>query len=509
MKFNRSENAVRNIFFGILMKVYQIVVPFIMRTIVIYFMGMEYLGLNSLFASVLQSLNLMELGIDSAIAFGMYRPIVEDDQAMICGLMKLYRRNYRIVGAIIAVLGVVMLPFVPQMIKRDMPPELNVYVLYFLYLAATVLSYWLFAYKNCLLNAHQRDDVIHKITIVVSTAQYILQAVVLLVFRNYYLYLLIALANQIVTNLWCAAAVSKRYPQYKAGGELPRETAREFTTRTRDLFVVKIGGVLVNSADSVAISAFLGLTMLAIYQNYYYILSSIIGLVTVVFNACTAGIGNSLIVETKEKNFRDLKKFTFMICWLAGFCTCSLLCLYQPFVKIWTGEENLLGFATVILICAYYFVFEIGQLLSTFKDAAGIWHEDRFRPLMTAAANLILNLILVRFWGIFGIVLATVLATALVSVVWLLRNLFSLLFQPEQLWPFLGDLAWYVAVIVLACAVTYGLCSLLHLGDVMTLLARGCLCALVPNALFLLAYRKRSEFTQCVQMAKNVLLRKR
>ena len=48
--------------------------------------------------------------------------------------------------------------------------------------------------------------------------------------------------------------------------------------------------------------------------------------------ACTAGIGNSLVVETKEKNFKDLKKFSFIICWIAGICTVCLLCLYQPFM---------------------------------------------------------------------------------------------------------------------------------------------------------------------------------
>ena len=152
----------------------------------------------------------------------------------------------------------------------------------------------------------------------------------------------------------------------------PKRRFKDINHRIRDLFTSKLGGVIVNSADTVVISAFLGLTMLAIYQNYYYILTSIIGFVGIVFQSCTAGMGNSVIVETKEKNFNDLKKFTFLISWIAGFCTCCLLCLYQPFMEIWVGEDLMLGFSAVICFCIYYFVYEINQLLNTYKDAAGI-----------------------------------------------------------------------------------------------------------------------------------------
>ena len=68
MRFNRTKNAARNIFYGFILKIYQLIVPFLMRTIMIYCLGMQYLGLDSLFTSVLQVLNLAELGVGSAMA---------------------------------------------------------------------------------------------------------------------------------------------------------------------------------------------------------------------------------------------------------------------------------------------------------------------------------------------------------------------------------------------------------------------------------------------------------
>ena len=171
MKIERTKNASRNILFGIILKIYQIAVPFLMRTAMIYFMGVQYLGLNSLFTSVLQVLNLAELGVGSAMVYSMYKPIAEDDTKKICALMKLYRLYYRVIGFVIGGVGLVLTPFVPKLISGDVPSGLNIYILYLMNLAATVLSYWLFAYKNSLLQAHQRVDVVSKITLVTNTFQ--------------------------------------------------------------------------------------------------------------------------------------------------------------------------------------------------------------------------------------------------------------------------------------------------------------------------------------------------
>lgn len=140
MRIERTKNAVRNMIFGSILKAYQILLPFIMRTAMIYFMGVQYLGLNSLFTSILQVLNLAELGVGSAMVFSMYKPIAEDDSTTICALMKLYKIYYRIIGLIIAVVGVICLPFIPYLIKSDIPKGMNIYVLYLLNLSATVLS---------------------------------------------------------------------------------------------------------------------------------------------------------------------------------------------------------------------------------------------------------------------------------------------------------------------------------------------------------------------------------
>ncbi|SDM05894.1 Membrane protein involved in the export of O-antigen and teichoic acid [Sarcina sp. DSM 11001] len=504
MRIERAKNASRNIVFGTIYKAYNVIMPFVMRTAMIYFMGVKYLGLNSLFSSILQVLNLAELGVGSAMVFSMYKPIVEDDSTRICALMRLYKLYYRVIGLIIAVAGIAIMPFIPRLIHSDVPENINIYILYLLNLGATVISYWLFAYKNSLLQAHQRTDVISKVAISVLSLKYVLQFLVLWIFRNYYLYLICRIVCQAVQNIVTFIATSKMYPEYKVEGRLESKEIQRINQRIRDLFTSKLGSVVINSADTIVISAFLGLTVLAIYQNYYFILTAIIGFVTIFFNSLTAGIGNSLITETIEKNYNDFKKLTFLTCWIAGFCSCCLLNLYQPFMEIWVGKNLMLEFPAIVCFVIYYFVYEVNQLLNTYKDAGGIWHKDRFRPLVTATANLGMNLIMVHFWGIYGVLLSTVLSMILVGMPWLIQNLFSTMFSRDQLSGYLKKLAIYVVITIGVCFSTWFICNLVELGKWATFFVRLMICIILPNILFYVFYHKQAEFKEVVALLDRV-----
>lgn len=504
MKVERTKNATRNIIFGIILKAYQIIVPFLMRTAMIYFMGVQYLGLNSLFTSVLQVLNLAELGVGSAMIYSMYKPIAEDNNAAICALMKLYRTYYRVIGFVIAVVGLALTPFIPRLISGEVPNGINIYVLYLLNLSATVLSYWLFAYKNSILQAQQRVDVVSKVRLGTSTVQYVLQLFVLWISRNYYLYVIVLLATQALTNIVTAIYADKLYPQFKPAGQVAIAEKKAINARIRDLFTSKIGSIIYDSADTIVISSFLGLTALAVYQNYFYILNAITSLITIVFSACTAGIGNSIVVETKEKNYRDLSKFTFIICWGAGFCSVCLLCLYQPFMELWVGKELMLSFSAVICFVVYFFVRQLNSLFNTYKDASGMWHEDRFRPLTAALTNLLLNLILVQIIGIYGVLISTVVAIICVGMPWLLHNLFTVIFEKKHLPGYLKDLLYYCTIILVSCVVTYFVCSKINFGLIITLLIRGIMCLIIPNLIYYIAYKNKREFKDSLTLVNKM-----
>lgn len=474
---------------------YQLLGPFILRTIFIYTLGAKYLGLNSLFTSILTVLNLAELGVGSALVFSMYRPIAESNVEKICALMNLYKKYYRIIGGVIALVGVALTPFIPKLISGDIPSDINIYTIYLMNLSATVLSYWLFAYKNSLFDAHQRTDVISKVSLVVSTVQYILQAVFLIMIGNYYIYLIITIITQIINNIYIAHRANKTFPEYKAKGVLPKREVKIINQRVRDLFTSKIGGIVVDSADTIVISAFLGLEVLAIYNNYYYIMATLFGFIGIIFASCTAGIGNSIIVESEEKNYKDLKKLLLVISWLSIFCISCLISGYQPFMKIWVGKGLMLkDFNIIICLCVYFFVHEINRLLNTYKDASGMWHEDRFRPLVTALTNLALNIALVRYIGLFGILLSTVISTVCVGMPWLFYNLFTVVFKRSAK-EMIFLVIKYAFLALIITGVSFYISNLVKMSGVLELIIKLIISGLVSNILLYIILRSTDEYS--------------
>lgn len=505
MKIERTKNARRNIVFGVLQRIYTLFVPFIVRTIMIYYMGVEYIGLGSLFTSILTVLNLTELGVGSALVFSMYKPIAEDNKERICALMNLYRTYYRVIGTIILVVGIAITPIVPKLVKGDLPDDINLIVLYYLNLGATVLTYYLFAYKNSLLSAHQRNDVVSKIGIIISTLQYILQIGAIFI-GNYYLYVIVVLATTALGNIITALIVDKMYPEYKAIGKLQKDEIKSINKRIKDLFTSKIGSVVVDSADTIVISAFLGLQVLAIYNNYYYIMTALFGFIGIIFTSCTAGIGNSLITETSEKNYNDMKKFLLIIVWISGVCTCCLLCLFQPFMKLWVGNELMLGMDLVICFCCYFFIHEINRLMNNYKDAAGMWHEDRFRPLIVSLVNLGLNLVMVNHVGLFGILLSTVLSTVFVGMPWLTYNLFTVIFKRSAK-EFIVKLIKYILITIIAGLLSYWVCSYIGIGGIGGFLLKGIAVMLLSNGIYFICLFKTKEFSEVKKLALNLIKR--
>ena len=506
MKLERTRNAARNVVFDGTMEIVNLLFPFVIRSVMLHYLGTEYLGLNGLFKSLLSFLNLAELGVGSAMVFSMYRPIAEDDTKTICSLLRLYRTLYRIIGIIIAAAGLVLLPVLRNLIKGDIPADMNLYVLFLMNLGNTVLTYWLFAYKSSLLLAHQRRDVISKVTLAVRVTEYTLKILILIFTKNYYLYLAVQLVCQLAINILTAVCASRMYPQYVTGEKLPKEKTMEIFRRVRDLFTSKLSATIFDAADTVVISAFMGLTVLALYQNYYFIITALRMMLVVLLNACMAGVGNKLVMESREANYRDLEKISFLFLWILTVSSSMLLCLYQPFIRVWMGEDNLLAVGLVICFVVYYYSMGANKLINMFKDAAGIWRVDRWRPLTAALVNLGLNLLTVRRLGLYGVLLSSVVSIVFIQIPWLFHNLFKEVFPRENMGRYIRLFGGMTVLALISCGASWLVCSLFHLSVWPSLLINAAVSFTVPNLFLLAVYARKQVFRESLSQLKRSIL---
>lgn len=503
MEKSRTKNTARNIGAGLLNQAISIVLPFINRTAILWTLGAEFTGLAGLFSSILNVLNIAELGFNTAIVYSLYRPMADKDHKKICEIVSLFKRIYLIVGTIILVGGIVIMPFLPNLISGSYPDTINLYVVYILYLANSVISYYLFAYKECLLIADQRQDVAKNIRTIVNIARYLVQFLVLVLTKDFYLYLIISIFGTIVTNLLIQISTIKHYPFYrdiKAKLKIPTEMKKQ----VNGLMINKICDTFRNSFDSLIISSFIGLTATAIYGNYYYIYSALYGVMLVIANAMSASVGNSIVKNTEETNYRHMLTFSQIFAGIMGFCTVALACLYQPFMKIWAGEDLLLPTFDMLLFCVYFYVINMNNIRNQYISGNGMWWKLKWSYIAEALANLGLNFILGKLFGITGVILATIITIFVFN--YLQRNyiLFKNYFKHQNIWEFYGEQFYYLLLTAIGLGVSYLLCEWLPVDGALNIVFRVLICVAVPNLIYLVGIKRTKRYKDTSEFVKRI-----
>lgn len=494
MKSENVKNTTRNIVWGIVNRGVAFLVPFFMRTALIQLLGTEYLGLDSLFSSILQMLNIAELGFSSAIVFSMYKPIATNDSEKICALLNLYRTAYRVIGLLILAVGLLLTPFLPRLIKGDIPADLNLYLLYFIFLGNTVIGYWMFAYKKSLLSAHQREDLNVNANTIFTLLKNLLQFFLLAIFHDYYLFLLIMPITSAAENLYIEWLTRKRFPQYVCRGPLDRGARKDIFKRISGLMIQRLCRQSRNSMDNIIISAYLGLAQVTMYGNYYTILYGIHTLLECITKAMTASVGRNIVVADTEKNHADMVRFTFMYMWIASVCTVCLFVIFQPFMLLWMGKELMLSRGPVILLCIYLYSLCMGDIRSVYVTSAGLWWEGRFRSAMEAAANILLNILLGRYFGISGIILATILSIVMINFIYGTTIIYRYYFKNRKLYVYYLQHIFYASVTVITALIVYTICNKLPDGKLFALILKGIAAFFLCNFCLLLAYHRTKNF---------------
>lgn len=385
----RTKKASRNIFFGIIEKIINMILPFITRTVIIYKLGSLYLGLNGLFSSILQVLNLTELGFSNAIIYSLYKPYYSRDKEKVCALLNLFRKVYILIGIIIFVLGLILMSFLNHLISGNYPNNINIYFVYLIQLLGVVVTYTIFSYKSVLLNVSERNDILSNVNTILNLLKNLIQILLIFIYKNYYLYLIVVPIINILNNLICSKIVDKKFKEYKPKGEISITEKKIIKKSVLGILLQKICYQVRNSFDTIFLSMFLGLNVVAIYSNYYSIFWAVTVFINVIISSISSIIGNSVASNDVDKNYDDIMKLNFIYLWISGVSTVCLLCLYQPFMKLWLGEKYMLDFLSVILFCVYFYSLKIGDIRQSYFEASGLWYEGKYIPLLQTLVNII------------------------------------------------------------------------------------------------------------------------
>ncbi|CZQ95806.1 lipopolysaccharide biosynthesis protein [Trichococcus ilyis] len=494
MEFNKTKSTSKTFIFGLLSRMISILFPFITRTIIIHKLSSEYLGLTSLFTSVLTILNVSELGIGSAISFCLYKPIAENDKDTINALLNLMRKVYKIIGTFIFASGIAIMPFLKYFISGSYPEDINIHLLFLMYLVNAAVSYLGFAYKGALFEAYQEGSIVHQITAVVEIIKYILQITILIVLRNYYWFALMLPLSTICNTIVTEKRSRQVHPDLVPRGHVSLENKKIIKNKVFFLAAHSIAATLTNSIDTIVISGTLGLVATAIYGNYFYVFSSITTILVIAYRALKPAIGNILYTASLENLNKTYEGIQLLFIWMTTWCAISLQCLFNPFMKIWVGSDNVLSITCVLIIVFYFWGNSVKLFLSnTFIEAAGLWNKTLFRQIIAATLNLILDIVLVKKFGITGIVFASFFATTIIALPLDIHVACKYVLKRNTFFEIMRILGYFAFALTIG-GITFFLCEIIPLSGLSEFAVRGIVCVIIPNVAFCLFFWKTESF---------------
>lgn len=502
----RTEKSIINVTASLFTNAVTLIASFIVQRIFIYMLGNEYNGINGLFTNIISMLSITELGIGTAIIYNLYKPVAENDLTTIKSLLNFYKKSYIVIAGALFCLGAIMMMFLQSIIGGN-PLKENLYLIFMLFLTDCLLSYFL-SYKRSILYAYQKNYILDFIHLVTSIIQNIIQIVVLIKYRNYIIYLLIKIAGKLIENIIISLYIDRNYGMILDAGTKPlsKVIKNDILTKVKALLLHRVGGFFVIGSDSIVITYSLGVLSMGLYTNYNLLLTAANSLLKKIFEVLTYVVGNFLVTSNNEQNFLIYKKIDLLDFWVFGWAATVMFAMFPTIISLWLGTEYILSVPVTFALVINFYLQGMRASIDTFKNAAGIFYEDRFVPLLEASVNIIVSVVCAKIWGLVGVFIGTIVSTGVLFFYsypkYVCKPLFSLSKK-----GYVKQTVLHVLTVISSILASDGIISVLisDRGTVKSGFLIFFVSSLVFQLLFVLTNKQKSEFKYFMKLLNRYL----
>ena len=503
----RTKKAFINALAGVVGKLITTISTFIGRTVFIHMLGVEYLGASSLFTSILTMLSLAELGFSTAITYNLYRPLAKENIKKTAAFMNFYKKVYVIIGITIFIIGLILIPFLDEIITDDIPNiKESIYLIYVMYLINTSISYF-FVYRATLLEASQNKYIVSFSNTTVSVIKTLCNSITLVLTKNFILYLIIEIAATVLYNILISYIAKRKYKEVLQDTEskLKKREKVLIFNNVKAMFLYKVSGVVLDGTDNIIISRYLGTVAVGIYSNYYTIINQVYTFVLQIFQAATASIGNFAVERKKQEQERVFNNIIFLSFVIYFICSVLLFNCLNPFIKLWIGDSYLLDISIVIVLVLNFYITGMLSPITSFRNANGLFMQGRYRPLLMAIINIIVSIILVEWIGLMGVFVGTIIARATTQLWYDPWLIYKKVFHKSSITYYIKYI-YYILVTIVGCTIVYLLNNLLNISNIVLLLIVNIIFSfIVVFAIVFILFRKTNEFNYAKGLIVNAI----
>ncbi|EUJ47614.1 lipopolysaccharide biosynthesis protein [Paenilisteria rocourtiae] len=507
MAKTKTAFVAKNLLIGSGTQVIFLILSFINRTIFIYFLGKEYLGLDALFTNILMVLSFAELGIGNAIIFSLYKSMVDKNKARIKAIMALYAKAYRIIGLTVFIVGLLIMPFLNLFIKN--PPNIpeNIYIIYFLFLLNTAISY-MFSYKKAIFSADQKEYIINVSQQIFFFIQSAVQLTYLYITRDYIGFVLIQVIGTFGLNVFLAIYANKKYTYLKGKTteKLEKTEVKTIFQNVKALAMYKFGSIIMNGTDSIIIAAFLGLSVVGIYSNYLLIIAAVVTVLSRALNSITGSIGHLNNADDDKKKEQVFKQLFFIVAWIYFLLSIILFNIINPFITLWIGESFVLGTGTVLAIVASFYINGMQFPGYTYRTTMGLFRQGRYVPIAMAVLNIILSIIFAIYFGLTGVIVATIISRLVTTTIIDPYLVYRFGFK-KKVGSYFKMYLSYATVTAIAFVASIPVMNWIYQGTWLTLILGAATLFITLNITYFAIFYRKAECQAIIRRIKSIMKR--
>ena len=501
----RTTKSIKNIFWGLFSQVFSMIAIFITRIIFINTLGNEYLSINGLFSNILTLISFAELGIGNAITYSLYKPLAENDHNKISAVINVLKKIQIYISAIVLVSGLLLMPFL-KYIVTDIPDlKENIFLVYFLFLLNSSVSY-LYMHAKILLLADQKNYIVSIIQQIIFCITTLIQIVILLVTQDYILYLLVVIVSTMTNNIFLHRYLKKKYIFLNSNIEIACEDKLLLVNNVKSIFIYKLSSTILTGTDNIIISIVLGTSVIGICSNHILVSNYALFFLQTIFQNIASSIGNlNVSVSNKER-----KKFfyeAYLIShWLYGMVFTMLLLFLDSFVVICFGNQFALSFPVVFVLALNIYLIGINSIPSTFRSTLGLFKEAKLIPLFAAIINIVLSIILVQVWGLFGLFLATCISRLFTFNIFDAHLVFKIGFLEKNAILFYLTSIFKFSHIILIFICLRWIITIISVGGFIGLVLDGIISVVIFNIIMIFTFHRTESFLLIKKRIYNILL---
>ncbi len=455
---SRIQKTLLNAKVNVLFYVLSVFVVFFTRKIFLDKLGVDFMGLTGTVGSILNFLNLAELGVSTAIGFALYKPLFDNNKEEIDKIIALMGYLYKRVGLIILIAGFILSLFFGKIFNDSSFSLILINYCFYAFLISSLLGYY-YNYHQSLLYADQKGYLINSYLQGSRLIKQLLQALLAYYYQDLILWITLELVFSIIYTIIIRYKIKRIYPWLNINAKFDtsenREQYQKIIKKVKQIFVHKISTFISFGTDQILIFSLVNIKSVALFDNYNMIIIYLNNLIAQIFGNTNASVGN-LVAENDKKNI--LKVFWELIAirvLIAGFIFVNLYFLLSPFIKLWLGSEYILNDNIILLILVNVFILTIRNPIDNFINAYGLF-ADTWAPIVQIIINLFISIYFGYKWGIAGIMFGTTVSMTMIVILWKTYYLFNSGFKENVLLSFWITFSKHILAFIMAyCAIFY------------------------------------------------------